>query len=200
MLIPRPETEELVDEALLRIAGLPSPRIVDLGTGSGVIAISLALERPDAHIVATDLSPTALAVAAGNAAAHGAIVEFRHGDWWQAIPPDAAAAASPDTSAAFDLVVSNPPYIAGADPHLARGDLRHEPRTALSPGDAGTEAIERIAREAPRRLRAGGWLVVEHGHDQGPAVAALFARAGLVSIDARRDLGGRDRITAARRR
>jgi release factor glutamine methyltransferase len=169
--------------------------IVDLGTGSGAIAVSLALARPDARIFATDRSPRALAVARGNARLHHATIGFHEGDWWDAIP----AGASAPWAAGLDVVVSNPPYIAAGDPHLGRGDLRYEPLAALSPGPAGTEAIERIAAGAPQRLRSGGWLVVEHGHDQGPVVATILARAGLDEIATRRDLAGHDRITRGRR-
>jgi release factor glutamine methyltransferase len=188
VLIPRPETELLVEVALQLLVDRHSPRLLDLGTGSGILAVTLALERPDAVVVATDASVEALEVARGNAAALGAPgIEFRAGDWWQAL-------AAQD--AAFDLVVSNPPYIAAADPHLGQGDLRFEPRQALTPGGAGDEDIRRIVEGAPGRLAAGGGLAIEHGLEQGALCRHLLLASGFAKVRTHRDLEGRERITS----
>src|SRR5690606_14864699 len=147
-----------------------------------------AKERPRALVVATDASEAALAVARGNARRNGiGNVEFRHGDWLAPLAGDS-----------FDLIASNPPYIAEGDPHLDVGDLRHEPESALSSGADGFDAIRAIVRGAPAHLRAGGWLLLEHGWEQGEAVRALLADAGFVDIDTARDLEDRDRVTLGR--
>lgn len=185
VLIPRPETEGLVDWAL----ELPGPRVVDLGTGSGVIAISLALDRPDWTVVGVDASARALATARANAIRLGARVEWRQGDWWTALAPGSK----------YDLVVSNPPYIAAGDEHLARGDLPHEPAMALVSGETGLEAIRTIIARAPQWLAPGGWLLLEHGHDQADAVAGLMRAAGFVDVTVRRDLAGLERLCGGRR-
>ncbi len=187
-LVPRPETERLVELALERLPeGAPS-RIVDLGTGSGAIALALALERPRADVVATDASAAALAVARDNARSLGVgNVAFRQGDWF-----------APLAGERFDLVASNPPYIALGDPHLDEGDLRFEPSAALSSGADGLDAIRAIAGSAPMHLSPGGWLLVEHGWAQGPAVRALFEAAGLVDVATHIDLEQRDRVTLGR--
>src|SRR5690606_23736537 len=159
-LVPRPETELLVELALARIPRGRRVDVLDLGTGSGAIALALALERPEACVVATDASSAALEVASGNARRLAlGNVEFAHGHWWDAVQ-----------QARFDVIVSNPPYIADGDPHLLQGDLRREPRGALSSGSDGLDAIREIVAGAPGHLRPGGWLLLEHGHDQGPAV------------------------------
>lgn len=187
-LIPRPETELLVEQALLRIPPGRPARVADLGTGSGAIALAVASERPHARVVATDISRQALAAAAANADNHGiGNVEFRHGDWW-----------SPLAGERFDLVASNPPYIADADPHLLQGDLRFEPPGALASGRDGLDAIDAIVGGAPAHLAPGGWLLFEHGHTQGEAVRALLLRAGFVAIATERDLEGRERVTGGR--
>ena len=191
-LIPRPETEHLVETALACLDGLVAPAVIDLGTGSGIIAISIALARPDARVWATDRSDAALAVARRNAQALGVTLQLHAGNWWQAI--DGADPAPP----VFDLVVSNPPYIAADDPHLAQGDLRFEPREALTPGPAGTEAIDRILADAWHHLGPGGWIAFEHGHDQGAAVRSRLEAAGCIAVSTRQDLAGRDRITFGR--
>lgn len=185
-LIPRPETERLVELALERLP--PEGAVADLGTGSGAIALAIASERPRARVVATDASADALAVAARNAAAHGlAQVEFRRGDW-----------LTPLAGERFDLIASNPPYIAEGDPHLARGDLVHEPPAALASGVDGLDAIRRIIAGAPAHLRPGGWLLLEHGFDQGAAVRGLLAASGFRDVVTERDLEGRDRVSLGR--
>ena len=189
-LIPRPETELLVELALQRLPEHSPARAADLGTGSGAIALAIAGERPEVRVVATDASEPALAVARGNAAELGiGNVEFRHGDW-----------LAPLAGEPFDLIASNPPYIADGDAHLARGDLRFEPRGALASGTDGLDAIRRIAADAPAHLGDGGWLLVEHGWEQGAAVRALFESAGFVDVATERDLEQRDRVTLGRRR
>ncbi len=179
VLVPRPETELLVELALARLRTAPAPRVLDLGTGSGCIAITLALECPRATVMAVDRSAGALAVARANALRLGATVEFSPGDWFEAV------------EGRFDLVVANPPYVAAADPHLAQ--LQHEPQDALAAGADGLADLRRIVGEAPARLKPGGWLAVEHGHDQGARVRALFALAGFADVDTHRDLAGIER-------
>ena len=202
VLIPRPETEGLVDLALG--LGRPDARVLELGTGSGCIAITLACAREDWQVVATDCSASALAQARDNAErlcapalARGRL-EFLAGDWWSALErhvgPDQPD--QPDQHAPFDLIVSNPPYVAEGDPHLARGDLRFEPSTALAAGHDGLDAIRIIVAGAPSRLERGGWLVLEHGFDQGAAVRALLAAGGFDDIQTWHDDAGHDRVTA----
>lgn len=189
-LIPRPETELLVEQALQRIPHDADVRAADLGTGSGAIALAIAGERPRAQLVATDCSEAALAVARHNARAAGvANVEFRAGDW-----------LAPLHGERYHLIASNPPYLASDDPHLARGDLRHEPLSALASGRDGLDAIRRIVRDAPAHLVDGGWLLLEHGHDQGDAVRALLAAAGFVDVATVQDLETRDRVGLGRMR
>jgi release factor glutamine methyltransferase len=194
VLVPRPETEGLVDAALALMpapGGGASAQVLDLGTGSGAIAVSLALERPDARIVATDASAEALAVARDNARRLGATrIDWRLGDWWSALPPEAGP---------FDLIVTNPPYIAEGDPHLDDPALRHEPSAALASGPLGLDAIDAIAAGAPVHLALGGWLLIEHGRDQGAAVRERLVRAGLASVGTLPDLQGLDRVTRGRR-
>jgi release factor glutamine methyltransferase len=187
-LIPRPETERLVELALERLPERAPLRVADLGTGSGAIALALAFERPQAQVLATDASEAALDVARANAAALGVRnIEFRRGDWY-----------APLHGETFDLIASNPPYIADDDPHLVRGDLRFEPPTALASGSDGLDAIRVLAQDAPRYLRHGGWLLIEHGWEQGGDVRALLETAGLVDVVTAQDLEGRDRITLGR--
>jgi release factor glutamine methyltransferase len=187
-LIPRPETERLVELALERLPeGVPL-RIADLGTGSGAIALALASERPLAQIVATDMSGDAIAVAAGNARQHAlANVAFRQGSWH-----------APLAGERFDLIASNPPYIASDDPHLAQGDLRFEPATALASGHDGLDDIRLIIADAPAHLLPGGWLLMEHGWDQGEAIRALLEGAGFVEVETALDLEQRDRVSLGR--
>ena len=187
-LIPRPETERLVELALERLPRSGRVRIADLGTGSGAIALALAGERPDALVAATDASAAALAVAGANARAAGlGNVCFHAGDWFGALPGQR-----------FDLVASNPPYVADGDPHLLEGDLRFEPPAALSSGRDGLDAIRRIVADAPAHLSPGGWLLLEHGWTQGAAVRALLQAAGFVEVGTHRDLEERDRVTLGR--
>lgn len=184
-LIPRPETELLVELALARIGVTVASRVADLGTGSGAIALAIAGERPNAHVLATDASAAALAVAQGNARRLGFHdVEFRRGDWWQ-----------PLQGRSFDAILSNPPYIAEEDSHLEQGDLRFEPATALSSGPDGLDALRVITAGAGRHLNPEGWLLVEHGWDQGAAVRALFEDADLTEVRTVRDLSGHERVT-----
>jgi release factor glutamine methyltransferase len=186
VLIPRPETE-LVVAAALDLLPLAAPaRVVDVGTGSGCIAVTLALERPCATVIATDISPAALALARRNAAALGARVEFVESDLL-------AAAPGP-----FDLVISNPPYIAEGDwPALKREVRDHEPRTALLAGLAGTEIYARLIPQAHAALRPGGWLVLELGYDSAPAVRALLAGGEWSRVATRRDEQGWERVLTA---
>ncbi|HEY0659944.1 MAG TPA: peptide chain release factor N(5)-glutamine methyltransferase [Lysobacter sp.] len=188
-LIPRPETELLVELALARLPDDRELRIADLGTGSGAIALALAHERPRAQVIATDASAGALAVARGNAE-HLQLgnLEFRHGDWF-----------APLAGEHFDLIASNPPYVAADDAHLVEGDLRFEPRVALTPGGDGLDAIRVIAREAPAHLVSGGWLLLEHGWEQGEAVRVLLGEAGFTEVGTERDLEDRDRVTLGRK-
>lgn len=188
-LIPRADTECLVEQALARLPVDRPLRFLDLGTGSGAIALALALERPAASVVAVDLSPGAVAVARRNAQhlGLGTRVEVREGAWF-----------GPVAGERFDLIASNPPYIESDDPHLVEGDLRFEPRTALASGADGLDDLRVIVPNAPAYLQAGGWLLVEHGWRQGHAVRALFTAAGFTAIETAPDLEGRDRVTLGR--
>ncbi|OWT59164.1 peptide chain release factor N(5)-glutamine methyltransferase [Candidimonas nitroreducens] len=185
VLIPRPDTELLVEVAIEALGGSEAPRVLDLGTGSGSIAVSVALACPGAQVVATDASAAALEVAAGNAQRLGARVEFCSGDWYQALA----------AGRVFDLIVSNPPYIARHDAHLAQGDLRYEPQAALTDGADGLRALAAIAAGAPERLAPGGQLWMEHGWDQAQAVRGLLAAAGFGRIASRKDLAGIERVS-----
>lgn len=189
VLVPRPDTETLVEWALDCLRGRPAPRVVDLGTGSGAIALALKHARPDAQVCAVDLSPQALAVARTNAQRLGLAVEFRAGSWWQAFADRPAAV--------FDLAVSNPPYIAEGDPHLPA--LRHEPSLALTSGADGLDAIRSLIAGAAPHLAAGAWLLFEHGHEQAGAVRQQFEAAGFRPPQTRRDLAGHERCTGAQR-
>jgi release factor glutamine methyltransferase len=185
VVVPRPETEGLVDWAI-EVA----PRgaeVVDLGTGSGAIALALRHARPDLALTATDASADALAVARANAERLQLPVRFVQGDWW-----------APLAGRRFDVAVSNPPYIAGDDLHLAA--LRHEPRAALTPEGDGLAALRNIVAGAAAHLPPGGWLLLEHGHDQGNAVRALLAGAAFEGVATRHDLAGLERCTGACRR
>ncbi len=187
-LIPRPETELLVEQALERMPAQRELWVADLGTGSGAVALAVAMERPLARVIATDASETALEVAAGNARALDlGNVEFRHGNWLQ-----------PLAGMRFDLIVGNPPYIAEGDAHLAQGDLRFEPRSALAAGADGLDDIRTIIGDAPALLAPAGWLLLEHGLEQGLAVRALMVQAGLRDVETVVDLEQRDRVSVGR--
>lgn len=189
VLIPRPETELLVELALERLPRDVECAVADLGTGSGAIALAIAHERPLARVQATDRSADALAVARANARRLGlANVGFECGDWCEALG-----------GMRFDLIVSNPPYIASDDPHLARGDLRHEPLSALASGEDGLDAIRTIIATAPAHLSTDGWLLLEHGWEQAPQVRELFVLNGWRDAASARDLAGHERVTFARR-
>lgn len=189
-LIPRPETELLVELALQRLPPDAACRVADLGTGSGAIALAIARERPRVQVIATDASTAALAVARRNAQRHAiGNVTFVHGDW-----------LAPLAGQRFELIVSNPPYIEAADPHLTRGDLRHEPASALASGVDGLDDIRRIVRDAHGHLEPGGWLLFEHGWNQGDAVCGLLEAAGCTDIFTAQDLEQRDRVSGGCRR
>lgn len=188
VLIPRPDTEVLVETALECVTGTAGPAVLDLGTGSGAIAISIALARRDARVMASDLSAAALKVAAANAWELTASVRFVEGSWFDAVP----------AGEGFDLIVSNPPYVASDDPHLEQGDVRFEPRGALTDGAGGLEDLGRIAQGAGRYLKPGGALWMEHGWDQAEAVRALLTQAGFEDVHSRQDLAGIERISGGR--
>lgn len=188
-LIPRPETELLVELALERVARDRPVRIADLGTGSGAVAVALALELPRATVFAADISPAALALAQNNAIRLGAgNVRCLLGDWFSAFPDGES----------FDMIVSNPPYIAEGDPHLAQGDVRFEPSLALVSGPDGLDAIRRIVGAAPARLRPGGWLLFEHGYDQAERARDLLRAAGFGQVESFADLQGIERVSGGR--
>ncbi len=192
VLIPRPETELLVDIARGKVGAGETAnfaaKILDLGTGSGCIAITLALECPQASLAAVDASPTALNIAATNADTLGARLRLVASDWFAALAGES-----------FDLIVSNPPYIAAADAHLSQGDLRFEPPGALASGTDGLDAIRRIIASAPEHLNPGGSLWLEHGYDQADAVRDLLFVAGFDDIEQHRDLAGIVRVSGGRK-
>ncbi|MBC7858969.1 MAG: peptide chain release factor N(5)-glutamine methyltransferase [Burkholderiaceae bacterium] len=190
VLIPRPETELLVELALERLP--QQGRVLDMGTGSGAIAVALAHTRPDASVTALDVSEAALAVARRNAAANAASVSFLASDWYEALK-DEAPNAQP-----FELIVSNPPYIAAGDDHLAQGDLRFEPAGALTDHADGLSALRRIVAGAAAHLAPQGWLLMEHGYDQSADVRALLAAAGFEQVQSWPDLAGIERVSGAR--
>lgn len=186
-LIPRPETECLVEAALQRLPEKQELRVADLGTGCGAIALALATERPACRITATDLSSEALAVASHNAGQYRLHqISFVPGDWFDAL------------TGKFDLIVSNPPYVREDDAHLRLTDIRHEPRLALCGGADGMDALRHIIAAAPRYLMAGGWLCLEHGSDQGPAVRGIFSDHGYTDIVTIPDYAGLDRVCCGR--
>lgn len=182
VLIPRADTELLVDLALARAA--PGARILDLGTGSGAIAIAIGRNRPDLGMVATDISPTALEIARENAALHRVRVSFLQSDWFAGLE-----------GTLFDLIVSNPPYIIAGDIHLTQGDLPFEPLDALTDHADGLNALRQLAAGAAAHLRPGGRLILEHGHDQAPAVRRLLDHAGFDAVQSWTDLAGIERVS-----
>jgi release factor glutamine methyltransferase len=187
VLIPRPETELLVERALT--LGPAEARVADLGTGSGAVALALARERPRWRLLATDVSAPALAVARANAAALGAgNVEFRQGSWFE-----------PLAAERFELLLSNPPYVAADDPVLDEPGLRSEPRLALTPGADALAHLRTLARGAAAHLTPGGWLLLEHGATQGAAVRGELEAAGLAHVRSHRDLAGHERMTEGQR-
>jgi release factor glutamine methyltransferase len=186
VLIPRPDTELLVELALVRLP--PRGRVLDMGTGSGAIAVAIAHSRPDASVTALDVSQEALAVAARNAARNGAAVRFLHSDWFGAVQDEQ-----------FDLVVSNPPYIPDGDRHLSEGDLRFEPDGALTDFADGLSALRTIIAGAPARLAPGCWLLMEHGYDQSVDVRGLLSAAGYTDVQSWQDLAGIERVSGGRR-
>jgi release factor glutamine methyltransferase len=189
-LIPRPDTETLVEQALARIPQDAAWRIADLGTGSGAIALAIARERPRCHIVATDISAPALAVARGNAERLGLVnITFRAGSWHLPLQDER-----------FDMVVSNPPYLRAGDAHLRAGDVQFEPRHALVAGDDGLDAIRTIAHHIKASLNSGGWLLLEHGYDQARAVGEILRAEGYGDIQCYQDLSGHDRVSLGRQR
>jgi release factor glutamine methyltransferase len=194
VLIPRPETELLVETALTALENLSRPRVLDLGTGTGAIAVAIASMRPDAQVWALDRSAEALAIATRNAARlldakrPGGALALTQSDWYDSL----------DATVRFDVIVSNPPYIASGDPHLDEGDLRFEPRGALTDEADGLSAIRAIIAGAPTRLAADGVLWIEHGYDQAEAVRALLTAQGFAQVRSERDLAGIERISGGR--
>ena len=188
VLVPRPETELVVEFALQVLPADAHVRVLDLGTGSGAIALAIASERPHARVIATDVSSGALTVALENAERlELGNVRFEIGDWYE-----------PVGAMHFDLIVSNPPYVASQDAALRGDGVRSEPRVALTPGPGGLEALQRIAAGARQHLNKGGWFAVEHGADQAEAVTALLSEHGLSTIRTLRDLAGHSRVTTGR--
>jgi release factor glutamine methyltransferase len=188
VLIPRPETELLVELALQRLpAGAPC-RVLDLGAGSGCIGITIATERPQAQVTLVDASEAALEIARANAAQWApANTTLLHSDWYSAVAAER-----------YDLIVANPPYVAEGDAHLQQGDLRFEPRSALASGVDGLNDLQRIIAQAPQHLRAGGWLLLEHGFDQAVACAWLLEAAGFQDVFNAPDLAGIPRVSGGR--
>ena len=186
VLIPRPDTELIVELALERLG--PRARLLDMGTGSGAIAVAVAHTRRDASVTALDVSEAALEVARANAAANGAAVRFLRSDWFAALDGET-----------FDLIASNPPYIASGDAHLAQGDLRFEPVGALTDHADGLSALRTIVAGAPAHLVTGGWLLLEHGYDQAAQVRALLDAHGYTEVQSWRDLAGIERVSGGRR-
>jgi release factor glutamine methyltransferase len=191
-LIPRPDTEVLVEQALARLPAGPCA-VLDLGTGTGAIALALKSERPDADVWAVDRMPAAAALARANSAALGLPIEVRDGSWFEPL-----VAPSSSKAPRFAMIVSNPPYIDGADPHLDEGDVRFEPRSALVADEQGLADIRLIVAGAPAHLLPGGWLLLEHGWQQGEAVRQLLLQQGYLQVETVRDYGDNERVTLGR--
>ena len=186
-LIPRPDTECLVEQALLRLPASPQ-KVLDLGTGTGAVALAIASERPDCQLIGVDLQPEAVKLAQHNAQKLAITnASFVQGSWF-----------TPVAGQQFAVIVSNPPYIDAADPHLAEGDVRFEPASALVAGEDGLDDLRLIISQAPQHLQPGGWLLLEHGYDQAPVVRELLAQHDFEQIESRVDLGGHERITLGR--
>lgn len=183
-LVPRPETELLVDQVLECTTPIEAVSILDLGTGCGALALAIKRQRPNARVVAVDASEAALKIAIRNAARLGLDVEWLSSNWFEAL-----------TGRRFDFIVSNPPYVERGDPGLTAGDLRHEPRAALDGGVDGLDAIREIIAGAPRALASGGTVLLEHAHNQAPAVTELLRAGGFRWIETHKDLAGQDRVT-----
>jgi len=188
VLIPRPETELLIELSIAHFAAVSRPRVLDLGTGSGILAITLALELDQPEVTATDISRDALAVANTNALRLGAGVTFLWSDWYIPLRREDR----------FHLIVANPPYVVESDPHLTQGDLRFEPLTALASGRDGLRALVAVIAGAGRHLEDGGWLFLEHGYDQAVTVRGLLADAGFAHITSWKDIAGIERVSAGR--
>ncbi|MFM4829383.1 peptide chain release factor N(5)-glutamine methyltransferase [Aeromonas rivipollensis] len=186
-LIPRPDTEVLVEQALARLPAGPCA-LLDLGTGTGAIALALKFERPDSDVWAVDRMPDAAALARANSAALGLPIEVRDGSWFEPL----------SDAPRFDMIVSNPPYIDGADPHLEEGDVRFEPRSALVADEQGLADIRLIVAGAPAHLCPGGWLLLEHGWEQGALVRQLLLQQGYCQVETVRDYGDNERVTLGR--
>jgi release factor glutamine methyltransferase len=184
VLVPRPDTEVLVEWALAVLSDRSAPKVIDLGSGSGAIALAIKHVRPDAGVTAVDASEDALQVTRANAARLGIGIDCARGHWLGTV------------SQRFDLIVSNPPYVAQDDPHLEA--LGHEPRMALASGRDGLDDIRQIVAQAPSHLEPGGWLLLEHGWDQAAAVRALLDEAGFAQVSSRRDLAGIERCSGGR--
>ena len=188
-LIPRPETETLVEYILTKFNGEENLTLLDMGTGCGIIAIAIASEQPDWQIVASDISPRALQLARQNSSFHQTDnITFINSNWFKNIRQND-----------FDIIVSNPPYIADNDPHLLQGDVRFEPQSALTSGAEGMDAIEYLCLHAAKHLNNNGWLIVEHGYDQKQLVADCFTNNGFTQIEQEKDLSGHTRMTSGKK-
>ena len=197
-LIPRPDTETLVEAALAR-AGTPTGRLLDLGTGTGAIALAFASEKPDWQVVGVDVRPEAVALAAHNARTLNITnATFLVSDWFSALrssSPSESSPGSPSPGSTFEIIVSNPPYIAADDPHLGQGDVRFEPRSALVAEADGMADLLHLITTAQAFLSPGGWLVLEHGYQQAPSVRQALKLAGYQSVESVQDMGGHERVT-----
>ncbi|BCA91324.1 release factor glutamine methyltransferase [Vreelandella aquamarina] len=197
-LIPRPDTETLVEAALAR-ASTPTGRLLDLGTGTGAIALAFASEKPDWQVVGVDVRPEAVALAADNARTLNITnATFLVSDWFSALrssSPSESSPGSPSPGSTFEIIVSNPPYIAADDPHLGQGDVRFEPRSALVAEADGMADLLHLITTAQAFLSPGGWLVLEHGYQQAPSVRQALKLAGYQSVESVQDMGGHERVT-----